>query len=226
MLYILLTRLPALMAATLATVPAVAAEPGFAAVSAYRLNIEQPAAYRLTVDASDLPASQSRNDPAISPRLADKPYAALIHSAAQEASLDPALVHAVIFVESRYNPAARSPKGAIGLMQVMPDTALRYGVTDLAHSPEANLRVGTRYLKDLMQQFENRLDLVLAAYNAGENAVVRHGQRIPPYEETRHYVPAVLSKYRELQEPPPAVSSGIEYLPGTRLDPRSVGTVR
>jgi soluble lytic murein transglycosylase-like protein len=111
-------------------------------------------------------------------------------------------------------------------MQVMPDTALRYGVSDPGRTPEANLRAGTRYLKDLMRQFGNRLDLVLAAYNAGEKAVLRYGQRIPPYSETRHYVPAVLAKYQEWQEPSPSKPTYIEYLPGTRLDPKEIKIVR
>lgn len=116
---------------------------------------------------------------------------------------------------------ARSHKGAIGLMQLLPATAARYGVPNPAKSPEANLRAGTRYLRDLIELFGGRIDLALAAYNAGENAVLRYGERIPPYRETLKYVPAVLEKYREWQTPPPAVavpaSPFTEYLPGTRL---------
>lgn len=83
-----------------------------------------------------------------------------------------------------------------------------------------NLSVGTRYLRDLMDMFDGRLKLVLAAYNAGENAVLRYGHRIPPYRETEHYVPAVLAKYREWQETSPAAPGRrrIEYLPGTTFD--------
>ncbi len=210
-------------AACLAAAPAVA-ESASAADSAYRLNV-RPEAFRLTVP--DTASPVARNVQAIPPRLADKPYATLIHSAALNAALDPALVHAVIFVESGYDPAARSPKGAIGLMQLMPDTALRYGVKDPAQSPKDNLRAGTLYLKDLMQQFGNRLELVLAAYNAGENAVLRHGERIPPFPETRRYVPAVLAKYRELAEVPASapVVPRFNYLAGTRLDPVSIKSV-
>jgi soluble lytic murein transglycosylase-like protein len=145
----------------------------------------------------------------------------MIDDAAREAALEPALVHAVISVESGYNAAARSPKGAIGLMQVMPETASRYGVRDAARSPQANLKAGTLYLSDLMQLFENRLDLVLAAYNAGENAVLRYGQRIPPYRETQLYVPAVLARYFEWRESLPvavAAPPRIQYMPGTVLD--------
>lgn len=217
---ILFTGLIACVVAGNAIVPAIAAEPQAGATSVYQVSANTDA-FRLTAPAAP------RKEPAIPARLADKPYAALIQTAALEAALDPALVHAVIHVESGYNPAARSPKGAIGLMQVMPDTALRYGVADPGRSPAVNLRVGTRYLKELMELFEGRLELAIAAYNAGENAVIRHGQRIPPYQETRLYVPAVLEKYRAWREPPPVPGPArIEYLPGTRLDPGSVALGR
>ena len=222
-----ITRLVALVfaAAVLSATPGIAAEYGRAAVSAYRLNLEQPGVYRLNAKGLYAPTPKPASEPASPALYADKPFAAEIQSAAREAAIDPALVHAVIFVESRYNAAARSPKGAIGLMQVLPDTAARYGVIDPGFSPEANLQAGTRYLSDLMQLFDNRLDLVLAAYNAGENAVLRYGQRIPPYRETQLYVPAVLAKYREWQQPLQsvviAVPARIEYLAGTRLAPKS-----
>lgn len=181
----------------------------------FRLNVK-PDAFRLAG-----PEKPPEPPPAIPARFADRPYAAQIHRAATAASLDPALVHAVISVESAYNQSARSPKGAIGLMQLLPDTAARYGVPDPAKSVEGNLRAGTLYLRDLMQMFKGRLDLVLAAYNAGENAVIRYGERIPPYPETRAYVPAVLSRYNEWRDPPPppppAAPPVKEYLPGTRL---------
>ena len=121
-------------------------------------------------------------------------YAEMIARVAKEQQIDPALLHAVITVESAYNPRARSPKGATGLMQLMPDTAKRYGVTDLVN-PMENLRAGAMYLRDLLGMFDNNLRLVLAAYNAGEGAVARSGNRIPPYPETRAYVPRVLKHY-------------------------------
>ncbi len=186
----------------------------------YRLNVDNPDQFRLAGSGSS--AHSPSAAPPIAAQLADKPFAQLIDSAAREAALDPALVHAVIYVESRYNPAARSPKGALGLMQVLPETAARYGVTNPTHSIGANLRAGTRYMSDLMELFDRRLELVLAAYNAGEQAVLRHGRRIPPYRETLHYVPAVLAKYREWQEPSPSVAplrGRIKYLSGTLLDP-------
>lgn len=212
-------------AAVLAATPGIAAEYASTAASPYRLNIEQPGVYRLNAKGAYAPtrAPAPAREPEMPAQYADKPFAAQIQSAARKAAIDPALVHAVIFVESRYNPAALSPKGAIGLMQVLPETAARYGVSNPGFSPEANLQAGTRYLSDLMQLFDNRLDLVLAAYNAGENAVLRYGQRIPPYRETQLYVPAVLAKYREWQQLPVvvAVPDRIEYLAGTRLDPKS-----
>lgn len=154
-----------------------------------------------------------------------RPYAAQIASAARQSGLDPELVHAVIAVESAYRPAAVSSKGAVGLMQVLPETAQSYGVRDPAEV-SANLQAGTRHLRGLMDRFDNRLDLALAAYNAGEGAVKRHGNAIPPYAETRSYVPTVVAKYRAGgtrssgkyaagTSPAPAATT---YLAGTRLE--------
>ena len=126
-----------------------------------------------------------------------KQYASLIAEVAQENKLSPALLHAVITVESGYNPRARSPKGASGLMQLMPSTAKRYGVRDI-WDPRENLRGGARYLSDLLAMFNNNLSLALAAYNAGEGAVIQYGNRIPPYPETRSYVPRVMQHYHLL----------------------------
>ena len=129
--------------------------------------------------------------------LTRRPFHQEIVSAARKAGIDPALVHAVIGVESAYNARAVSPKGAVGLMQVIPDTARRYGVEDLLN-PRQNLNAGTQYLSYLMRVFDGDLTLVLAAYNAGENAVLRHGRTIPPYRETRGYVPRVMRIYEAL----------------------------
>jgi soluble lytic murein transglycosylase-like protein len=122
-------------------------------------------------------------------------YAPLVDAAAREAKIDPSLLHAVIATESAYNPAARSHKGAIGLTQLMPDTARRYGVAD-AYDPRQSILGGARYLADLMTLFDQDVRLALAAYNAGERAVLRYGRRIPPYRETNAYVPRVLDYYR------------------------------
>lgn len=123
-------------------------------------------------------------------------YAKHIQDAARLTQLDPALIHAVISAESGYNPFARSKKGAAGLMQLMPETAKRYGVKNRL-DPAENIHGGARYLRDLVQMFNNDLQLAVAAYNAGENAVVKYGNRIPPYSETMTYVPRVMTYYRK-----------------------------
>lgn len=121
-------------------------------------------------------------------------YATAINATAAKYGIDPALVHAVIRAESGYNSGAVSPKGAVGLMQLMPDTAARYGVGN-RHDPYDNIEGGVRYLRDLVNMFGSNLTLAVAAYNAGENAVIRHGNKIPPYPETQEYVTRVLGHY-------------------------------
>ncbi len=123
-------------------------------------------------------------------------YAKPIRDAAKATRLEPALIHAVISAESGYNPFARSRKGAAGLMQLMPETARRYGVKNRL-DPAQNISGGARYLRDLIRMFNNDLQLAVAAYNAGENAVVRAGNRIPPFQETMTYVPRVMTYYRK-----------------------------
>lgn len=223
--------------------------------SAYLLNNDARSAFRLDDDKYRLdkkyrPPAEVRKDEkkeakdtvailyqptkGVHPQLANKPFAREIAKAATAASLDPALVHAVIFVESHYRHKAISDKGAIGLMQVIPDTGARYGIHNLEDSPQSNLRAGTLYLRDLLRMFNNRLDLALAAYNAGEGAVIRYANRIPPYRETQLYVRAVLAKYNEWrsytlaaeqasqnERNAPLMASKperLEYLAGTRLD--------
>jgi hypothetical protein len=122
----------------------------------------------------------------------------LVQRIAKMQGVHPALLAAVIEVESGFNARALSPKGAIGLMQVMPETAARYGSYDL-YSPEQNVEVGARYLRDLLAMFDGNVRLAVAAYNAGENAVIRHGRRIPPYAETVRYVPMVMERYDRFQ---------------------------
>ncbi len=133
----------------------------------------------------------------VSPRIIAS-YAPHIERAARANQLDPRLLHAVIETESAYNARAVSSKGALGLMQLMPDTARRYGVEN-AFDPGQNIDGGARYLRDLMALFAQDLSLVLAAYNAGEGAVARYGNSIPPFAETRAYVPLVLTRYRALR---------------------------
>jgi soluble lytic murein transglycosylase-like protein len=132
-------------------------------------------------------------------KISGQPFSEEIMSAAQSASLDPALVHAVIYVESRYKHLAISPKGAIGLMQLMPTTAARYGINDAGRSVKDNLKAGTLYLQYLQKKFDNNLSLVLAAYNAGEGTVEKYSWQIPPYPETRQYVIKVTNKYNALR---------------------------
>ena len=118
---------------------------------------------------------------------------------AKRHQLPSALIHAVITAESAYDSNAVSRAGAVGLMQLMPGTAKRYGVNN-RHDPRANVLGGTRYLKDLLTMFNNNLVLALAAYNAGENAVIDHGHKIPPYQETQTYVRRVLKYYNDYKK--------------------------
>lgn len=125
-------------------------------------------------------------------------YAPLVEKVAREHSLDRALLQAMIAAESGFDPHAVSHKGAVGLMQLMPETARRYGVRN-SYDPAENIRGGAKYLRDLMRKFNNDLSLTLAAYNAGEDAIIQYGYRIPPYRETLQYVPRVLTLYRQYQ---------------------------
>ena len=180
------------------------------------------AEYRLAAPLDAIPAPAG-SVAAPADDVPEKPFAREVLQAATEAGVEPGLVHALIEVESAYRPGAVSPKGAVGLMQLLPETAQRYGVTNLTNVPE-NLRAGTRHLRSLLDLFGERLDLVLAAYNAGEGAVRKYNNNIPPYRETRNYVPAVLKRYRVPVKPQPtpvtpAPPAAKEYLPGTRLDP-------
>ena len=123
-----------------------------------------------------------------------KNYEDLIVKASDRYRIDPALVKAVIKAESNFNHRAVSPVGAQGLMQLMPATAAMLRVEDSFH-PENNIDGGVRYLRYLMDLFNGNLSLALAAYNAGENTVIRYNNRIPPYRETQTYVRRVLSYY-------------------------------
>ena len=116
----------------------------------------------------------------------------LINRVARETRLRPELLHAVIRAESAYKPDAVSSAGATGLMQLMPETARRYGVSDRV-DPGQNIRGGASYLRDLLEQFDQDLKLALAAYNAGENAVLKYGRQIPPFPETQNYVRKVIA---------------------------------
>lgn len=120
-------------------------------------------------------------------------YDEIIERYAMHYRVDPVLVRAVIQVESDFKAGCVSGKGARGLMQLMPETAKRYGVKQI-HDPDENIRGGVHYLRDLLEMFPSDLSRALAAYNAGENAVARH-RGIPPYAETRTYVKRALTVY-------------------------------
>lgn len=123
----------------------------------------------------------------------------LIKQNGSKYGVDPYLVFLVMEQESHFNTRAVSPKGARGLMQLMPGTSARFGVRR-PHDAGQNISGGTRYLKELLNRFNNRVDLVLASYNAGEGAVIRFGHRVPPYRETRNYVKKISFRYNRGKE--------------------------
>ena len=131
-------------------------------------------------------------------------YDIMIDEAAKAAAVEPNLLRAVIVVESGFNTHAVSKRGAVGLMQLMPATASRFGVSN-PYDPQENIHAGARYLKFLMDRFGQNIRLALAAYNAGEDAVDRSGGRIPAFTETLAYVPKVLRVYRMLADRPRAI---------------------
>lgn len=120
-------------------------------------------------------------------------YDTLIADNASANDLSPDFVRAVIAAESAFNPRARSLKGAMGLMQLMPETAARYHVTN-AYDPSDNIRAGTSYLRSLLTRYNGDESLALAAYNAGPQAVAKYGDTVPPYRETRAYVARIRQK--------------------------------
>jgi soluble lytic murein transglycosylase-like protein len=125
-------------------------------------------------------------------------FQGIVEAAASSHGVDKALVNAVISAESAYNPNAISRKGASGLMQLMPETARRYGVQNI-FDPVENIHGGVRYLRDLLAMFNGNVRLAVAGYNAGENAVIRAGNDVPPYAETQAYVPKVIDYYNRFR---------------------------
>jgi soluble lytic murein transglycosylase-like protein len=142
-------------------------------------------------------AGRLKSPPRPAAAAAARQLAPLVRAAAHANGLPEALLQAVVETESGFNPGAVSPKGALGLMQLMPQTARELRVRD-PRDPAANLDGGARYLKQLLAQHGNDLSLALAAYNAGPGAVQRTGG-IPPFAETRRYVPKVISRFHKLQ---------------------------
>jgi soluble lytic murein transglycosylase-like protein len=159
-------------------------------------NVPTDARYQLIIHSDDPQPAQPKESGDWLAKSAQ--FDKMIQGAAKAATLQPALVRAVIVVESGFNPHAVSKKGAVGLMQLRPETARRYGVTDI-YDPEQNVRAGAHYLSDLITRFGSNLELALAAYNAGEEAVERYGRHIPPYRETLNYVPSVMRVYQKLK---------------------------
>lgn len=146
---------------------------------------------------SGLTRSGDTYDPALLVRAAQ--YDAIIEAAAESAGVEPNLLRAVIIVESGFNSHAVSKRGAVGLMQLMPATAARFGVSN-RYDPRQNVRGGALYLGFLINRFDRNVRLALAAFNAGEDAVDRNAGQIPPFSETLEYVPRVMRIYRALSE--------------------------
>lgn len=209
----------------------------FLALAAWRATAYSPSAYAEEVyqfvdEAGVIHITDSPGDPRFRPllhlprgtsRLEGKnktatharrnQFVQMIHDAASQARVDPWLIQAVVLVESGFDPNARSPRGAQGLMQLMPATSQRYGIAD-PFDPRQNLHAGATYLRELITRFDS-LPLALAAYNAGEATVARYGNSIPPFAETTAYVPLVLGHYDRLRNRASVTE------PGPRIPPRT-----
>ena len=185
----------------------IATAPGFARADVYSFidaagvahfsNVPVDARYRLLISSPGAAPANSLVHAPVNWLSRSAQYDSVISGAAKAATLEASLVRAVIVVESGFNPRAVSKRGAIGLMQLQPATARRYGVQNI-YDPEENVRAGARYLSDLLTRFNSNLELALAAYNAGEEAVERYGRRVPPFRETLAYVPSVMKVYKKL----------------------------
>ena len=192
---------------------AVAAAPGFARADVYSFtdangvahfsNVPSDSRYQLLIAAPGEAGAGAAKVKSVDWLARSAQYDGVISGAAKAATIQAALLRAVIVVESGFNPRAISKKGAIGLMQLQPATARRYGVKNI-YDPEQNVRAGAHYLSDLLTRFDSNLELALAAYNAGEEAVERYGRHIPPYAETLNYVPSVMRVYQRLMGLPHA----------------------
>jgi soluble lytic murein transglycosylase-like protein len=194
--------------------------PAPAGVSAQTFAVDGTEAYRTTGEGPDASFPMGRTD--LQNRLRT-----VIETSAAEQSLSPDLVRAVIRVESGWNPRARSGKGAQGLMQLMPGTAAQYGVTN-PYDPEQNIRGGVAYLKTLMDRFDGKTELALAAYNAGPGAVEKYGRTIPPYRETQAYVRKIVSVTEVTLGPTKRIYKIVELIDGREVprysDKKPAGT--
>lgn len=161
----------------------------------YVLILKSELAVAETTSEDSLPTSSPANN--FVPPLTQPQLLAQIEQSALNNQLDSELIHAVMHVESAYKSKAKSHKGAQGLMQLMPATASRMGVKN-SYDPAQNIEGGAKYLRELLNLFNNDVSLAVAAYNAGEQAVIKYGNHIPPYKETQAYVPKVLTIYKTL----------------------------
>jgi soluble lytic murein transglycosylase-like protein len=187
----------------------VCAAPGFARADVYSFtdangvshfsNVPTDSRYQLLIATATDAVAGAPKEKSIDWLARSAHYDRVITGAAKAATIQAALVRAVIVVESGFNPRAVSKKGAIGLMQLQPATAKRYGVKNI-YDPEQNVRAGAHYLSDLLTRFDRNLELALAAYNAGEEAVERYGRHVPPFRETLAYVPSVMKVYQRLMD--------------------------
>ena len=157
----------------------------------------------LLIEAEKLPLPRPVSVPVEAPLMLAIPsdYRQFVQEASQVTQVPSELIHAVISVESNYNPRALSPKGAQGLMQLMPNTAKRFGSAN-SWDPRQNILTGSKYLRWLLDFFDQNVELAVAAYNAGESAVVNAGRQIPQYSETVRYVPRVMSIFKKSKSQP------------------------
>jgi soluble lytic murein transglycosylase-like protein len=156
-------------------------------------------AFAPSVDAQPVVSINENDTPSDIPSSGDKDIDRLIYNAGEKYGVDPRFIHAVIWQESKYKPVARSQVGAQGLMQLMPDTAKRFGCKD-ANDPEQNIEAGTHYLRWLLERFSGNISLALAGYNAGEGSVDKYSG-IPPYTETENYVRDIEARYGKTFHP-------------------------
>lgn len=151
---------------------------------------------------------------ALPSRVDHTPYDRMISAAGARYGVDPDLIRLVIGQESGFKPNARSHKNAQGLMQLIPETAQRFGIKN-PYDPQQNINGGTRYLSWLLNRFDGDVKLALAGYNAGENAVKRYGNKVPPYRETRQYVKKITAAYGSDHHTVPAEKRQVNQPPAT-----------